>query len=158
VRGGPVAEAAEAASLADQPWWEIFGDDALKALIDEALRNNYDIREAAWRVEEFRARAGIARSELYPQIQYEGGWSRGRQSQFVQPRLNPTKNLQAVNLAFSWEIDVWGRIRRLSEAALAEYLSTEEGRRSVLISIVSDTAQAYFELRELDARLEIARR
>src|SRR5262245_66049977 len=83
VRGAPVAEAAEAASLADQPWWEIFGDDALKALIEEELRNNYDIREAAWRVEEFWARAGIARSELYPQVQYEAGWSRGRPSQFV---------------------------------------------------------------------------
>ena len=158
VRGAPAAEAGEAASLADRPWWEIFGDETLQSLIDEALRNNYDARTAAWRVEEFRARAGIARSEFYPQIGYQGGWSRGRQSEFVQPSLNPTKSLQDVNLAFSWEIDVWGRIRRLSEAALAEYLSTEQGRRGVLLSVVSDTATAYFQLRDLDARLAIANR
>jgi multidrug efflux system outer membrane protein len=158
VRGAPAAEAGEAASLADRPWWEIFGDETLQSLIDEALRNNYDVRTAAWRVEEFRARAGIARSEFYPQIGYQGGWSRGRQSEFVQPSLNPTRSLQDVNLAFSWEIDVWGRIRRLSEASLAEYLSTEQGRRGVLLSVVSDTAAAYFQLRELDARLAIANR
>ena len=158
VRGAPAAEAGEAASLADRPWWEIFGDETLQSLIDEALRNNYDVRTAAWRVEEFRARAGIARSEFYPQIGYEGGWSRGRQSEFAQPSLNPTRSLQDVSLAFSWEIDVWGRIRRLSEAAPAEYLSTEQGRRGVLLSVISDTAAAYFQLRNLDARLAIANR
>jgi multidrug efflux system outer membrane protein len=163
VRGAPAptveaAGAGEAASLADRPWWEIFGDETLQSLIDDAIRSNYDIRTAAWRVEEFRARAGIARSEFYPQIQYGGGWTRGRESEFVQPSLNPTRNLQAVNLTLSWEIDVWGRIRRLNESARAEYLATEEGRRGVLLSVVSDTAGAYFALRELDARLAIARR
>jgi multidrug efflux system outer membrane protein len=158
VRGAPAAEAGEAASLADRPWWEIFGDETLQSLIDEALRSNYDVRTAVWRVEEFRARAGIARSEFYPQIQYQGGWTRGRESEFVQPSLNPTRNLQVVNLTLSWEIDVWGRIRRLNESARAEYLATEEGRRGVLLSVVSNTAAAYFELRELDARLEIAGR
>ena len=149
--------AAEAASLADQPWWEVFADDSLKALIDEALRNNYDVRTAAWRVEEFRARAGIARSEFFPQIQYQGQWSRSRQSEFVLPGSTPV-NLYDVNLGLSWEIDLWGRIRRLSEAALAQYLSTREARLGVLLSVVSEVAQAYFELRELDAQLEIARR
>jgi multidrug efflux system outer membrane protein len=151
------AGTAEAASLADQPWWEVFGDDSLKALIDEALRNNYDVRAAAWRVEEFRARAGIARSELFPQIGYQGQWSRSRQSEFVQPGSSPV-NLYDVNLGLSWEIDLWSRIRRLSEAALAQYLSTREAQRGVLLSVVSEVAQAYFELRELDAQLEIARR
>ena len=148
---------AEAASLADQPWWEIFGDDSLKALIDEALRNNYDVRAAAWRVEEFRARAGIARSGLFPQIGYQAQWSRSRQSEFVLPGSRPV-NIHDVNLGLSWEIDLWGRVRRLSEAALAQYFSTREARRGVLLSVVSEVAQAYFELRELDAQLEIARR
>jgi multidrug efflux system outer membrane protein len=148
---------AEAASLADQPWWEFFGDDSLKSLIDEALRNNYDVRAAAWRVEEFRARAGISRSQLFPQIGYDGGWSRSRQSEFVQPGATPV-NLYDVHLGLSWEIDLWGRIRRLSEAALAQYFSTREARRGVLLSVVSEVAQAYFELRELDAQLAIARR
>ena len=149
--------AAEAASLADQPWWEIFGDDSLKSLIDEALRNNYDVRAAAWRVEEFRARAGIARSELFPQIGYQGQWSRSRQSEFIVPGSSPI-NLHDVNLGLSWEIDLWGRVRRLSEAALAQYLSTREARLGVLLSVVSEVGQAYFALRTLDAQLEIARR
>ncbi|HYR45397.1 MAG TPA: efflux transporter outer membrane subunit, partial [Thermoanaerobaculia bacterium] len=147
----------EAASLADQPWWEVFDDESLKSLIDEALRNNFDVRAAVSRVEEFRARAGIARSELFPQVGYQGEWSRSRQSAFVQPGATPV-NLYDVNLGLSWEIDLWGRIRRLSEAALAQYLSTREARRGVLLSVVSEVAQAYFELRELDAQLEIARR
>ena len=148
---------AEAASLADQPWWEVFDDDSLKSLIDDALRNNFDVRASVSRVEEFRARAGITRSELFPQIGYQGEWSRSRQSEFVQPGATPI-NLHDVNLGLSWEIDLWGRIRRLSEAALAQYLSTREARRGVLLSVVSEVAQAYFELRELDAQLEIARR
>ena len=156
-RALPSDKAAEAASLADRHWWEIFGDDALKTLIDEALQNNYDLRTAAWRVEEFRARAGIARSQLFPQVQYQAAWSRSRESEFLRPGSTPA-NLHDVNLGISWELDLWGRIRRLSEASLAQYLSTEEARRGVSISVVSELAQAYFELRELDARLEIARR
>jgi multidrug efflux system outer membrane protein len=156
-RGEPATAAAEAASLADERWWEIFNDDELKSLIDEALRSNYDIRTAAWRVEEFRARAGIARSEFFPQIGYAAGWSRSRESEFVQPGRTGV-NLHQVNLGLSWEIDLWGRIRRLNEAALAQYLSTEEAKRGVLLSVVSEVAQSYFELLDLDARLEIARR
>ncbi len=149
----------EAASLADQPWWEVFGDDALKSLIDEALRSNYDVRAAAWRVEEFRARAGIARSELFPQVQYQGSWTRTRESALLTGGPNiPPFSYYDVNLGASWEIDLWGRIRRLSEAALAQYLATEEARRGVVLSVVAEVAQAYFELRTLDARLEIAKR
>jgi len=150
--------AAEAACLADQPWWEVFGDETLRSLIDEALRNNYDVRAAAWRVEESRARAGIVRSQFYPQIEYQAGWSRSRESAFVEPGGARPRNLYDVNLGLSWELDLWGRIRRLSEAGLAQYLSTEEAQRGVLVSVVSDTAQAYFELRDLEARLAIARR
>jgi len=157
-REAPPSQAGEAASLSDQPWWEIFSDETLKSLIDEALRNNYDLRVASWRVQEFRARAGIVRSQFYPQIQYQADWSRSRESAFVEPFGARPTNLHDVNLGLSWEIDLWGRIRRLSEASLAEYLSTEEARRGVLVSVVSETAQAYFELRELEERLGIARR
>ena len=145
------------ASLADRAWWEIFQDGTLKTLIDEALRNGYDVRLAAWRVEEARADAGIARSEFFPQVQAGGGWSRSRRSGFSSPITKPV-NVYDVNLGLSWEIDLWGRIRRLNEAALARYLATEEGRRGVLLSLVSDVATAYFRLRELDFQLEIARR
>ncbi len=152
---GPV----EAASLADQPWWEIFQDEALKSLLQQALENNYDVRTAVWRVEEYRARAGIARSAFFPQVNYQGQWSRQRFSDFSTGVSNSAAvNLYDVNLGLSWEIDLWGRVRRLSEGALARYLATEEVRRSVLLSVVSQVAQGYFELRQLDERLAIARR
>lgn len=150
----------EAASLADRPWWEVFPDDALKTLLDESVRNNYDLRIAVARMEEFRARAGVARSEFYPQVQYSGGILHGRQSDFAPGGAanSPTGTVFQVNLGLSWEIDLWGRVRRLSEAALAQYLATDEARRGVLLSVVSEVAQGYFELRSLDERLEIARR
>ncbi len=145
-------EPAEAASLADQAWWKILDDESLKALIDEALRNSYDVRLAGWRVEEARAVAGISRSQRWPRAQAGAGWSRG------QAPGGRTDNLYDVNLGVSWEIDLWGRIRRLNEAARAQYLATEEARRGVLLSLVSDVATSYFQLRELDLELEIARR
>jgi multidrug efflux system outer membrane protein len=153
---GQVAPA-EAASLADRAWWEIFDDASLKALIDEALRNSYDVRLAGWRVEEARAVAGISRSERWPQVQAGGGWSRGRVSQLFAPGAR-TDDFFDVNVGVSWEIDLWGRIRRLNEAARAQYLATEEAQRGVLLSLVSDVAANYFQLRELDLELEIARR
>ena len=153
----PAAPAGEAASLADEAWWEVLQDDTLRGLIDEALRNGYDLKAAAWRVEEARANAGIAKSEFFPEIAGQAGWNRERFSEFVSPVTGPV-NLTNVNLGFSWEVDLWGRIRRLNEAALARYLSTEEARRGVLLSLVSDVATAYFELRSLDSQKEIAER
>jgi multidrug efflux system outer membrane protein len=148
---------ADAASLADKPWWEIFRDPTLEQLVDEALRNGYDVRLAAARVEEARAAAGIARADFYPQINYSAQFSRSKDSEYFTPGARPV-NLHDVNLGMTWEIDLWGRIRRSSEAALANYLATEEARRGVLLSLVSDTATDYFQLRQLDLRLEIARR
>jgi outer membrane protein, multidrug efflux system len=151
------AGAAEASSLADQEWWEVFQDDELKSLIDEALRNGYDVRLAAWRVEEARAAAGISRSQFLPQVQAGAGWSRSQLSQITNPDARP-ENLYDADVAVSWEIDLWGRIRRLNEAARAQYLASEEARRGVLLSLVSDVATSYFQLRELDRELEIVRR
>ncbi len=148
---------AEAASLADQAWWQVFRDDSLKALIDEALRNGYDLRLAAWRVEEARANAGIAGAGYWPQIQVQGDWTRSRQSSFSGGAPAP-HNLYDVSAGLSWEIDLWGRIRRTNEAALAQALASEEARRGVLLSLVSDVATGYFQLRELDEQLAVARR
>ena len=153
----PETGAREAASFADQAWWEIFRDDTLKSLIEEALRNGYDVQLAAWRVEEARANAGIARSEYFPAIQGSAGWTRGRLSGFTVLETG-TVDLTSVNAGVSWEIDLWGRVRRLNEAARARYLATEDGRRGVLLSLASDVATEYFRLRELDFQLEIARR
>ena len=157
--GSPAAAApaAETASLADQGWWEVLQDDTLRGLVNEALKSGYDIRRAAWRVEEARAEAGIARSEYFPEISGGAAWNRGRVSEFVSP-FPGTLDLTSVNVGFSWEADLWGRIRRLNEAALARYLATEEARRGVLLSLVSDVAASYFELRALDTEMEIAER
>ena len=143
--------------MADQAWWEIFHDDVLQSLIDEALRSSYDLRLAAWRVQEARANAGIARSELFPEIQAHGDWSRSRGSRFVDPLSRP-ENLYDVGAGLSWEADLWGRIRRSSEAARAQYLATVEARRGVMLSLVSEITSSYFGLRELDLRLDIAKR
>jgi multidrug efflux system outer membrane protein len=144
-------------SLADQPWWEVFQDPVLVQLIDEALRNGYDVQLAAARVEEARARAGIARSEFFPSINYGGGWSRGRNPGTVFPFTTATTNLIDANVNFGWELDVWGRIRRLNEAAKAQYLASEDARRGVLLSLVSDVATTYFTLIGLDEELAITK-
>ncbi len=140
-----------AASLADAPWFDVFGDPALRALIDEALRNGYDARIAAARVEEARARFGIVNADRYPTVGYE---------------INPTRQrvggkgttILIAGAGISWEADLWGRIRRLNEAGRASYLASEEGRRAALLALTSEVATAYFDLRELDAELDIARR
>ncbi len=149
--------AAEARTLADLPWWEVFDDPLLEGLVAEALKNGYETRLAASRVEEARARYGVARSDLFPVAGYQAGWERTRLDQFANPD-NKTDTKWTAKMGFSWELDLWGRIRRLNEAARARYLATEEARRGVLLSLTSDVATAYFELRELDAELEIARR
>src|SRR6266850_1770611 len=148
--------ASEARSLADIPWWDVFDDPILKGLIEEAIRNGFDARLAAARVQEARARFGIARSQSFPTVDYEVGWQRARPDQIINPS-GETQTRWSVDAGFSWEMDLWGRIRRLNEAALAAYLATEEARRGVLLSLVSDVAIAYIDLRELDRELEIAK-
>src|SRR2546426_8877638 len=147
---------AGARSLTDVPWWDVFDDPILKGLIEEAISNGFDARLATARVQEARARFGIARSQFFPSVEYEGAWQRARPDQIVNPS-GETQTRWTVDAGFSWEVDLWGRIRRLNEAALAAYLATEEGRRGVLLSLVSDVAIAYMDLRELDRELEIAK-
>jgi len=152
---------AEAASLADAPWWEVFQDPILKTLIQEALRNNYDVRIAAARVQEARANFRVSRSDLYPSLDYTAGVSRSKISPGIAgapggPAPNST-NFYYGALVASWEVDIWGRIRRSNEAAWAAFLATEDARRGVWLTLVSDLAQAYFELLELDVQLDVAR-
>src|SRR5436309_7080296 len=152
---------AEAASLADAPWWEVFQDPSLKALIQEALRNNYDVRIAAARVQEARANLSVARSDLYPSFDYSGGVSRSKVGPGILggaggPVPNAS-NFYSASMTMSWELDIWGRIRRSNEAAGATLLATEDARRAVWLTLVSDLAQAYFQLLALDVRLQIAR-
>jgi len=150
---------AEATSFADLPWWQVFRDDALSELIGETLNNNYDLQVAATRVEQARALVGVARAEFFPQLGYEGGIGRAHQAGqfFIPVQSGQTENLFKGLFNLAWELDVWGRIRRSNEVALAQLFASEEFRRGVVLSLVSDVAQAYFELQELDLELEIAR-
>jgi multidrug efflux system outer membrane protein len=153
--------AAEAASLADAPWWDVFQDPSLKALIQEALRNNYDVRIAAARVLEARANFVVSRSDLYPSLDYAAGASRSKITPGIQGSPGgpapEASNFYSGTLVMSWELDIWGRIRRSNEAARATLLATEDARRGVWLTLISDLAQAYFELLALDVRLQIAR-
>jgi outer membrane protein, multidrug efflux system len=153
----PPATAAGSASLADQAWWEVFHDDALKALIQAALHNGYDVRLAAARVAEAQANAGIVRAEAYPALTPSAQVGHG-QTSFFSPSGTVVGTIGQVNLGLSWELDLWGRIRRSNEAALAQVLASEEARRGVFLSLVSEVATTYFQLRQLDLQLEIARR
>ena len=150
--------AAEAASFADTPWWEAFEDAALRALIEEALRQNYDVRIAAARVQQARALLGVARSDFFPSLDYRAGAARSKVSPAGRrARLPEPGNFYSATMSLSWEVDIWGRVRRLNEAARANLFATEEGRRAVWLTLVSDLAQAYFELLALDVRLQIVR-
>jgi multidrug efflux system outer membrane protein len=155
-RGGP--DAAQRASFADLPWFDAFHDEALRQLITTALANNYDLRIAVTRVEQARAAAIAARSPLFPQIGYGFDADRGQNTSFGVPFPGlKTGNafFGAVNAA--WEVDLWGRIRRLDEAGQAQLLASNEARRGVIVTLVSGVAQAYYELLELDLQLDIAR-
>jgi multidrug efflux system outer membrane protein len=146
-------------SLADLPWWQIFHDSTLTNLIQIALTNNYDLRIAAARVEESRALAVEARSQFFPQVGYDVNGYRGKNSLSGQANAEgggATGNSFEAALNASWEIDLWGRLRRLNQAARAQFLASEEARRGVQLSLISEVAQDYFQLLELDAELEIA--
>ena len=150
----------EQASLGDLPWWTIFKDQKLHRLITEALENNLDLRLAVTRIEQARQISAQARGRFFPQIGYDGVIANGRNSTLGSPTYNggQTQDTALLDLNVFWEIDFWGRIRRLNEAAQAQLLATEEGRRGVVVSLVSGVAQAYFELLELDLELQIAHR
>ncbi len=152
---------AEAESLADVPWWEVTKDPQLVALIREAVANNLDLRIATARVEEARAVAGISKSFLYPQVGVTAGYDARQVSRDAEPPQSITDDKRFKNwdagFTLSWEIDLFGRIRRQNEAAFAAYLATDQGRRGVLITLVADVASNYLLLRQLDLELEIAR-
>ena len=151
----------QAASLADLTWWQVFDDATLQGLIKEALTNNLDVQAAVARVEEARAQAGIAKSFLYPRVDGVATFD-VRQATDSSPTIigdnDDTQHSRSYGFQLAWEIDLFGRVRRLHEAALARVLASEQGRRGVLVTLVGDVASNYFLLRELDLQLDIARR
>jgi outer membrane protein, multidrug efflux system len=160
---GDVAPRPDAHSLADAKWFEVFQDEKLRGLIDEAIRYNYDVHEAMAHVDEARAIAGIVRSEQFPTIGASADITTQRLSRdgaFTVPepiKRDRTFGSVLLNL-FTFELDVWGRLRKQTKAARAELAATEEERKAVLTTVVSDVATSYFNLRELDFELGIAKR
>lgn len=145
---------ASSESIADLPWWKFYRDPKLQSLIKEGLANNQDLRIAISRVEQARQIANQTRSLSLPSVGYSGGATTGRNqggTAFGKSGDSGSALLNAV-----WEIDFWGRIRRLNEAELARYLATDEARRGVIVSLVGEISQAYFELLALDLEKEIS--
>jgi outer membrane protein, multidrug efflux system len=139
-------------STADLAWWQLFKDPVLQGLIREALEKNYDLQLAVTRVDEARALVGVSRSQYFPQVGYDANIS-GQKLLTI-----PNHTYYSYSFSTFWEIDVFGRIRKLNEAQRAVYFSSEEARRDVRLLVMSEVAQAYFQLRALDAQLEISHR
>jgi multidrug efflux system outer membrane protein len=155
----------QAASLADLKWFEVFRDEALQELIRVALAQNYDLRDAVTRVEQAQANLGITRSNQAPQLDASTSvnvtrFSRGGSVPLPSGvSIDPNRNYgQAGVSLLSFEIDLWGRLRRATEAARANLLNAEESRKVVVSTLVSDVATNYFRLLELDYELEISQR
>src|SRR5258706_2933715 len=156
--------APEAASLADLKWWDVFQDEKVQDLVRTALVENYDLRDAVARVEAARANLGITRSDQFPNLAASADVSTIRSSRNGQlplpasfaPSQNRTFGGATLNL-LSFELDLWGRLRRATEAARANLLGAEENRKAVVTTLVSDVATSYFSMRELDYELEISR-
>ena len=162
---GAGADAASVAdkTLADKKWSDLFDDAALRQLVGTALEHNFDLAIASERVLEARAQFHITRANQFPNVTGQAGFTAARSPgasslQPLPPNTSFAGSYSQMGFALSWELDLWGRLRRLSEAARAQYLATEEGRRGVVMSLVSDVMTDYFLLRERDLELEIAER
>jgi multidrug efflux system outer membrane protein len=143
---------AQAASFADLPWWQVFQDPVLQDLVRTALKQNYDLLIATERINAARAQVAIARSALFPQLSGNGNFSGGKQQLFPL-----TANLLLLTADASFQLDFFGRLRRATQAARAQMLATEEAQHTVTLTLVSDVADAYFLLLQLDLELQITR-
>ena len=158
-RGAPSTQA----SLADTKWQSLFQDDTLTQLVTTALNQNFDLAIAAARIEEARAQFGINRANQFPFLDAQAQWQATRSSSigsfpFIAPGTNLSATYTQVGAALSWELDLWGRYRRLTESARAQYLASEEARHGVVVSLISDVMNNYFQLLEQDLELEISRK
>ena len=141
---------AQVASYADLPWWQVFQDPQLQELIRTALKQNYDLQIATERINEARAQVAITRSNLFPQVQGNGNFSGGKESNFQ------TKfNFLTLSADAAFQLDLFGKLRRATEASRAQLLATEDARQTVILTLVSDVASDYFALLQLDLQLQI---
>src|SRR5271169_5482072 len=149
LRESPQAEA-QVASYADLPWWQVFQDPQLQDLIRTALKQNYDMQLATERIKAERAQLAITRSYLFPQIQGNGNFTGGKEQSF-----QSKSNFFALTADAAFQLDLFGKLRRETEAARAQLLATEDAQRTVTLTLVSDVASDYFTLLQLDLQLQI---
>jgi outer membrane protein, multidrug efflux system len=151
-------QAAQASSLGNEKWWQVYQDPVLEQLIHTAIAQNYDVRIAAARVLEAQAQVGITRANQLPSANANAGIFSEQNPKVT--NLLPAYQVNAgeVNLSVIWNLDFWGKYRRETEAARAQLLATEWGQRAVVSSLVANVASAYFQLRALDSELEISQR
>jgi multidrug efflux system outer membrane protein len=135
------------ASVTNLKWFDLFNDDVLKDLVKKGLENNYDLKIAVSRIDQLRAELGYAKADLFPSFQY-GATINSNDKNFT-----PSN----VGASMSWELDFWGKFRHENNAVQSELLATEEARKVVLSEIVTNIATAYFQLRNFDNQLEIAK-
>jgi multidrug efflux system outer membrane protein len=142
-------------ALANAAWWEQFGDPVLDALVATALRENKDLMIASARIDEYAGRYGITRSQLFPQATL-GAAGYKQKNTLPGTLVKGTYDSYDTIFSASWEIDLWGKIRRQGEAARAQIVASEEGRQGVILTLVANVAGGYIALRDLDRQLEIA--
>jgi len=151
----------EAAHISDVAWWDRFNDPVLSHLVRTALENNKDLAIAVANVDLAFAQYGITRSALFPELDAGASAQRNRVSENTAPNRVPPGyqafNDLRLNVSASYEVDLWGRLRRETEAARANLLASEEGRRTVVLTVVASVAGAYVQLRGLDRQLDIAK-
>lgn len=156
---GQDAAANGAQTFGDLPWFEVFQDDALLDLINTALKQNTDLKLAANRVLQSEVQLGIVKADQAPSVNLQAQGDRGvsgTSRSMLGPNAKPADNYVA-NLGVSWELDLWGKLRRQTEAARATFMASQENQRLVLQSLVAGVAQGYYQLRELDCELEVAK-
>ena len=145
-----------AKDLANSTWWRQFDDPVLDELVATALAGNKDLLIASARIEEYAGYYGITRAQLFPQVGAGVQGYRQRDTMTGTATVGEF-NSYAATFSASWEIDLWGKIRRQTEAARAQLLASEEARQGVILTLVGSVAGGYATLRDLDRQLEIAR-
>ena len=143
---------AQAASYADLPWWQVFQDPQLQELIRTALKQNYDLQLATERINAARAQVTVTRSSLFPQVAGNGNFSGGKENNF-----QTNYNFLTLTADAAFQLDLFGKLRRETEAARAQLLGTEDARQTIILTLVSDVASDYFALLQMDLQLQITR-
>ncbi len=152
---------AQATDLANSRWWEQFGDPVLNRLIEAGLRENLDMQVATARLDQYAGQLRSSRSQSYPQLSYAGSGGSNRTTEHgfspLADSVSPWYEMYKASLTAEWQLDLFGKVRRQNEAAYARLLASEQGRRAVVLSVVSSVTTNYIALRALDRQLEIAR-